>query len=442
VAVRTLGRVERSGAYSQLALAAEAQRARLDASARGFATELVYGTLAWRGRLDAALARFARKPLAALEPHALDAMRVAAYQLLFLDDVEDGMAVSAAVSQVRASSGAALGRVANAVLRALGRARDGGALQFEGAGPEAELSAPSWLWDRWRARWGEARARAELASAVERPPLHVRANTLRAAPAEVAEELRTAGAEVAPLRAPEGLRVRALPAPFVQPSFTAGRWTVQDEAAQLVSRLLAPPPGAVVLDACAGVGGKALHLAALLDGSGTLFAADIAANKLEVLAREATRLGAAGVRTAVADLAVTPAADHPALAGARFDAVLVDAPCTGLGTIRRHPEVKWRRTPEDVARAPALQSVLLASAATAVRPGGALVYAVCSPEPEEGAEVVARFLSAHAGWRRAHARTVPGVDWDGLCDDDGALTTSLATHGCDAFYAARLVRGP
>jgi 16S rRNA (cytosine967-C5)-methyltransferase len=446
VAVRALGRVEHSGAYSQLALAGEADRAALEPAARGLATELLYGTLAWRGRLDAALARFARKPLAKLDPRALDAMRVGAYQLLFLDEVEDGMAVSAAVAQVRTATGPALAGVANAVLRALARARAAGELEdaaFDALGPEAALSAPAWLYARWAARAGAAAARAELLAANERPLLHVRANLLRATTAALADELRAAGAEVTPLRSPEGLALRGLPAPFAHPSFATGHWTAQDDGAQLVSRLLAPAPGARVLDACAGTGGKTLHLAALAGPAATVVAADVSPGKLEVLAREAARLGATNVRTVATDLSVTAAAASPDLRAAAgdalFDAVLLDAPCTGLGTIRRHPEVKWRRTAADVTAAAERQWALLAALASAVRPGGVLVYAVCSPEPEEGPEVVADFLAQNPAWRRSHARDVPGVDWAGLADADGALVTTIATHGCEAFYAARLV---
>jgi len=446
VAVRALGRVERAGAYSQLALSGEADRAALEPAARGLATELLYGTLAWRGRLDAALARFARKALAKLDPRALDAMRVGAYQLLFLDEVEDGMAVSAAVAQVRAATGPALAGVANAILRAVARARAAGELDaaaFAALGPEAELSAPAWLYARWTARAGAAAARAELLAANDRPLLHVRANVPRASVAALAAALRAAGAEVTPLRSPDGLALRGLPAPFAHASFASGHWTAQDDGAQLVSRLLAPAPGARVLDACAGTGGKTMHLAALAGPEATIVAADVSPGKLEVLGREAARLGATNVRTVATDLSVTAAAANPDLRAAAgdapFDAVLLDAPCTGLGTIRRHPEVKWRRTAADIAAAAARQRALLDAVATAVRPGGVLVYAVCSPEPEEGPLVVADFLARNPGWRRAHAAGVPGVDWAGLADADGALVTSIAIHGCEAFHAAKLV---
>src|SRR5581483_8194776 len=250
-----------------------------------------------------------------------------------------------------------------------------------------EWSHPRWLVERWAAEFGLEPLPAMLAANNEPGPIAVRANPTRTTRAALAEELGAAGIATAPGRlAPDALLIAHTAARLRElAAYREGRLAFQGEASQLVVLLLGVAPGAHVLDACAAPGGKTTYAAALAAPGGRVIALDVNAAGLRRLTAEAARLGVAGVHALVAD------ARRPPLA-AVFDTVLVDAPCSGLGTLRRHPELRWRRRPEDIPRLAALQHELLAGVAALVRPGGTLVYAVCTLAREENADVVAGFL--------------------------------------------------
>ncbi len=419
LARRVLGRVERGG-YTTLALAGELSRARLSDEDRALGTELAYGTLKQRLRLDRALAALAPRGIDKLDATVRDALRMAAYQVLFLR-VPAHAAVDDAVGAIKKVRGAKLAGFANALLRRLAR---------EGEPPlpgdprerlSVEHSAPRWLVDDAVARFRDG-AGDFLASLNAPPPVWLRANTLRATREQLIERLAAERprAQLAPSPlAPEALAVRHGGDLAASGAFSDGWCTAQDLGAQLVARMVAPAAGERILDACAGVGGKSTHLAALAGDRAAIDAADLSERKLALAADAAHRLGVGSVRTIAADLT-----DAAAPLAAYYDRVLLDAPCSGLGVLRRHPEAKWRRSPSDVAPLAALQARLLAALAPRVRPGGLLVYSVCTFTDEEGPLQARAFLSRHGDF----------------VEEGPALTTWPHRDDADAFYAVRLRR--
>jgi 16S rRNA (cytosine967-C5)-methyltransferase len=426
VARRVLARVERDGAWATLALDGELGRSGLDGRDRRLTTELVYGVLRHRTRIDRALAALA--DLGRTPPMVLLALRVAAYQLLFLR-VPAHAAVDDAVGAVRASS-TKLAGFTNAVLRKLSSV---GEPALPPPGLErivVEHSLPRWIVDQLAlavaADGGDAATVAAAAAGLSTPaPLWVRVNPTRARADQVAAALVEEGAEVVASDQLAGaLAVTGLGDPAASPSFRAGWWTVQDLGAQQVVALAAPLGAGPVLDACAGVGGKATQLAELAGPEVSIDAVDLAAGKLELAAASARRLGLGNVRTVVGDLRA------PGLAlAAAYPVVVLDAPCTGLGVLRRHPEAKWRLVPADVDRMAALQHELLAAVAPRVAPGGVLVYSVCSVTVTEGEAQVERFLAEQ-----------PAFVAEPVGPGRAALRTWPHAGGADGFFAARLRR--
>ncbi len=453
IAFDVLLRVDEGGAYASRALdAALSQAGAIEPREAGLATELVYGTLRRALALDAALSPLSRRPIAELDPAARVALRLGAYQLLHL-----GTPAHAAVGETVALAksvghGRAAGYV-NAVLRALTRAPGPPAPPPFAEDPAGHVAAaealPRWLAEEWVAFLGPAEALGLARAMNAAAPLTLRSPDRDALVAAA----RAAGLQATPTaRSPVGVVLsgasvadlaRALqraPGPVergsggaAEPERAPPRYQVQDEAAQLVTLFAAGDlrgRPARVLDACAAPGGKAFHLAELLAPGSEVVAVELHPRKADELAREAARRGLP-VRVVCADAAKP----IPGLPEASFDAVLVDAPCAGLGTLRRHPELKARRRPEDLPRLAALQRAIVDNVARHLRPGAPLVYSVCSLSRAEGPDLVAALLAA--GWRRAPPP--PGLPADVLTPE-GDLLTLPHRHDADGFYAARLVR--
>ena len=431
VARAVIARVDDGGAYATLALDAELARAGLDERDRRLAAELVYGTLRHRPRLERALA--AHADLGRSPPAVRQALAIAAYQLLMLR-VPAHAAVDDAVGAVRARHGAKLGGFVNAVLRKVARAGEPPLPAEPRARLAVEHSLPPWIIDELAAQVPADELAAAAAALAQQPPLWIRPNLARATAAEVAAALTAEGATVepSPLHS-AALQVRGAGDPSLSPSFRAGLWTVQDLGAQLVGVLAAPAAGATILDACAGVGGKSTHLAELATLSGSparIDAIDRAAAKLRLLDDTARRLGLSGIRTVAASLD----AASPGLAAA-YDLVVLDAPCSGLGVVRRHPEAKARLAPADVTALARTQAELLDAAAARVAPGGALVYAVCTFTRAEGPDQLAAFLARHPDFS-----VVPPPPALAAATEGGAVRTWPHRHGADGFFTVRLQR--
>lgn len=433
IAYTVLRRVEEHGAFANLALDAELSAAgAIDPRDAALATEIAYGVLRKRRSLDRSLAPIVKGGLGSVESRVLDLLRIGAYQLLHTR-VPSHAAVSETVGVSRkVGLGRASGLI-NAVLRRLDRQGPPPLPSDPIEALEIQGSLPTWLAKALVDRLGLEEAKA-FAEAIDRPaPPTIRANrrindrdTLAAILAEQA-----AGARIAktPL-APDGLTVEGAGSLVRLPAFREGRFSQQDEAAQLVGRLCAPAPGARVLDACAAPGGKSCHLAEL--GAAEVVAMDIHPRKARRIGEEAQRLGLDAVRPLAADAT----APLPPEASGPFDLVLVDAPCSALGTLRRHPELRYRRTEEDVTRMVETQARILDNVAAGVKRGGVLVYAVCSPLRQEGPDQVHAFLERQRG-AFAPAPLDPAPEWT---RDGWVLETWPHRQGIDAFYAARLRR--
>ncbi len=432
-ALHILIRVERDRAFADIALDHALERARLDPRDAALCTEIVYGTLRWRRHLDWRLAPHLNRPLAKLDPWVRALLRLTAYQLLFLDRVPRWAAVDEAVSVARLKSrvpGPA--EFVNAVLRSFTRAPAPPRLPadpVEAAG--IRWSFPDWMAARWITRYGPDEAERLMAALNERPPVTIRANTLRISREDLAARLRDeelAETDPTPL-APEGLTVRR-GAVGRWAAFAGGWCSIQDEASMLIARLLDPQPGELVADVCAAPGTKTTHLAQLMGNRGRIVAMDPNTARLRLLTQAAARLGVSIVEAHTGGVA--------AVSGRwknRCDRVLVDAPCSNLGVLRRSPDVKWKREASDLGRLAEKQQGILTAAAALAKPGGRLVYATCSLEPEENDAIVDAFLEAHRDWRVDAPANFPVAP-----DAGGVIRCLPQVHGTDGFTAVRLVR--
>jgi 16S rRNA (cytosine967-C5)-methyltransferase len=436
LAARVLERVEREGAFADLTLERELTARAPDPRDVGLATELVYGTLRWQRYLDWILAPHSRRPLSTVDPRPRILMRMAAYQIVFLERVPAFAAVSDAVTLAHRRGERGVEGYVNAVLRSFAQR---GEREREPAPPRDPVEAlavrcsfPSWLAGRWVRRYGAAEAEALMRAMNERPPVTVRANTLRTTREALAERLR-AEEELAsrPTRlAPEGLEVEHGGLPGRWRALVEGHLVVQDEASMLVARLLDPRPGELVADVCAAPGTKTTHLAQLMEDRGRVLALDPQPFRLSRVREAAARLGT----TIVEARDVSAEAAAPALA-LTCDRVLVDAPCSNLGVLRRNPEVKWRRRADELPASAARQQSILTAASRMVKPGGHLVYATCSLEPEENEAVARAFLETSLDFAVDPPRGFPVTP-----DADGAVRCVPHRHGTDGFTAFRFVR--
>jgi 16S rRNA (cytosine967-C5)-methyltransferase len=399
----------------------------LDAQDRAFAHELTYGTTRLRGRLDHLLARHVHRGLASLDATALEVLRLGAYQLLYMGGVPTYAAVSQSVDQAREELGTGVAGLVNAVLRRVGADGDGAERfpDFERAPADFLTtwgSHPKWLVDRWLSRWSAESVRALVEADNRRPSTCI--VPLDVEPAEAVSQLADAGqaAEVVG----EGSRcVRLGPGVSPQDVFAViPHAIVQDPAANLVSSYADVPKGTKVADLCAAPGGKALAVAGR--PSYTL-AIDRSEARLRMVKDNADRTRRT-VGLAVAD------ARRPPLRG--VDVVLLDAPCTGTGTLARRPDARWRLSPRSVDEMASLQSEMLAAAADAVLPGGLLVYSTCTLEPEENEAQIDALLESRSDFVVEPTDGVPGR----YLDDRGRLVVRPQDTGFDGAFAARLRR--
>jgi 16S rRNA (cytosine967-C5)-methyltransferase len=435
-ALEILYRVNHEGAYADALLGNRVPE--FEPNDRRLITLIVLGTLAWRGRLDFEIERLAARPLAKIDAAVLEILRLGLFQLRHLDRVPQHAVVDTAVTianaerRTRDASG-----FINAVLR---KATRPAAPAFEIANDEIgslalKYSHPRWMAERFVAAFGRADAESLMAADNEAAPTAIRLNLARATREEIIARIKNDGLEVAAEgRFPETLILSGSPH-LDSESFRAGLFHVQSEASQIIARLLSPALGATIIDCSAAPGGKATHLAELVGARGRVIALDLNFAGLRSTRGVAQRLGHRNVFLARADVA-----DAIPLRAASFDYVLLDAPCTGTGTLRQHPEIRWRLRPSDPARMAALQFAMLRNAAVLLRSGGALVYSVCSLMPEEGPSVVARFLAENPQYEiDTHPPAREGLA-DLLRDDYGTMLTRPDRSGFDGFFTARILR--
>jgi 16S rRNA (cytosine967-C5)-methyltransferase len=395
---------------------------------RALLLELVSGTLRMRTAIDFQLASRLTRPLLKLDDEVRIILRMSGFQLLYLSRIPASAVINDAVELTRRAGKSSAAGLVNAVLRALARDRDkltwpavpppGAAVEEVAEYLAVVQSHPAWLVLRWLERHGREATEQWLAFNNAAAALCLAPNRTLVSREALAEELRADGVETRPTsRAPHGLHVIS-GQPMATRAFREGRFLVQDEASQLIAALVDPPRGSRVLDLCASPGGKTLSLVADVGGQGLVVASDVRPHRLRVLAGTLARCRASRAR-----VIQVPAEGPLPLQDESFDTVLIDAPCSGLGTVRRDPDIRWRRVPEDLPRFAAAQLHLLDRACGLVRAGGTLIYSTCSSEPDENEDVIAAFLRTHANYSlvRTH-QTLPFRD------------------GLEAFYGAVLRR--
>jgi 16S rRNA (cytosine967-C5)-methyltransferase len=407
----------------------ERRTSRLEARDRRWTRELVYSMLRRRSWIDALLAERVSGGLARLDADVIDLLRLGAYQLLAMGSVPPYAAIGQTVELVKRRHGIGASKLANAVLRRLDRERAALDVALPADLVDAlalEYSHPRWIVARWLARFGEEDTRRLLGANNREAPLVAR-------PYHVVREqleamLESAGVETAdaPLVADSIVLTGGVGSLTELGAFKQGLFHLQDPASTLVTRYASVPTGADVADVCAAPGGKTLELART---AGTVYAADLSRARLARVRENLKRLDVQNVETLVAD------ATKPTLAN--MDAVLVDAPCTGTGTFRRHPDARWRLKASDLAVLPALQRAILRASADVVRPGGLLVYSTCSLELEENDDQVTTFLADHPDWK-LEAPPEGAVPETVL--DRGILRVLPQRHATDGAFAARFRR--
>lgn len=409
---------------------------------RRLVNAIVFGVMRWRRLLDHLIKQHAALPPAKISPEIRNILRIALFQIFYLDRVPDFASVNTAVEMAKRFVSVKSSRFVNGLLRNALRNRPTDIQTILPADPVSALaisqSFPDWLIHRWTNRYGFEKTRRLCAAMNEIPPVTVRVNTLKISRDKLQKTLSGMCERIFKTEyAPAGLSFFGPAAPIENlPPFQEGLFTVQDEAAQMVTHLLCPKPDETVLDACAGLGGKTGHIAQLMEGAGRILAIDKDIEKLKKLINEMARLEISNVTVYQMDLN-KPEQPKPA---DRFDRVLLDAPCSGLGVIRRNPDIKWAARKKDLKRFADRQLRYLEAVSQWVAPSGILVYAVCSVEPEETDQVIKIFLEKHPQFELVIPAGGDPANIQHIVDAAGFFRSLPHIHGMDGFFAARLKR--
>lgn len=440
-ALDVLLKVESQDAYSNLLLNAALKQANLSREDAGLTTELVYGTLSRMNTLDYVLGQFVAKGVGKLQPWVRALLRLSLYQIMYLDRIPSHAAVSEAVNIAKRRGHQGVSGLVNGVLRSTLRA---GELPALPAGlPEAERIAlqhshPQWLVERWITQYGAEAAEAMAAADNEPPAVSLRVNRTMTTRDALLEELNRNGVEAVPSPvSPSGILVKGGGNMALTSWYEDGLLSVQDESSMLVAEAVDPQPGMKVLDCCAAPGGKSAHLGELMKDEGLIVANDLHPHKAKLVAAQAARLGLESIRTETGDALELGNRFAPE----SFDRILLDAPCSGLGVIRRKPDLKWRKTPGDIYEIAGLQRKLLDTVSELLAPGGRLVYSTCTTETAENAGVVEDFLAGHPEFRAVTFDTPLWKRLEGSALHAGCGLQILPHHfGSDGFFITVLER--
>lgn len=448
-----LRRVEAEGAYASDVLHAELG-SRVTPENAALATEITFGVLRWRRLLDFLLDRQLKKPVAQLDLPVALALRMGVYQLRFLERIPPRAAVNESVELVKRARKSSAASLVNAVLRRasagqserpMTATRESFDQMIPGNLPVADRlgilhSHPTWLIERWLNNFGEASTVSLLAANNRTPNLSCAIHD----PAhrdEVLAVLRRGGLRIEPGELLKSAFITSRGSPARTEAFRRGSISIQDEASQAVPLLLDVESGDTVLDLCAAPGGKTPPLIRAAGRTGLVVATDRHTHRLNAMRNQFQRLSLDGVQIVELDAA------HALPFGRQFDRILVDAPCSGTGTLARHPEIRWRLRPEQLSEFHQLQVGILSSAIKQLAPGGHLVYSTCSMEPDENDEVVSEALASGPSIKRVTQdeiakllapHLIPGIDPQNLIDANGQFRTSPGAHHTDGFFAAIL----
>ncbi|MHB1419291.1 MAG: 16S rRNA (cytosine(967)-C(5))-methyltransferase RsmB [Bacillota bacterium] len=431
------------GAYANLALSQVLRQAPLCDADRSLVTDLVYGTVKYRMTLDWILNKFISRKLDDIPPWIRNNLRMGVYQLFYLDRVPDSAACNEAVELAKKFGHAGTVRFVNGVLRNVARNRNSIVFPTPEQEPLEYISVvyshPRWMVQRWLERYGIEQTIALCRLDNLPAPTWIRANTIKTTREGLANQLEGEGIRYEFSRyAPEGLRIEGYGSMEKMDLFKQGHFVAQDEASMIVAHAVAPLPGTRIIDACAAPGGKATHLAQLVDNQGEILAVDKLQHKLALIEDNCQRLGITCIKP-IKDDSRFLGKNHPGEAAF----LLVDAPCSGLGVLRRRADARWRKEPEQVAEIARLQLEILVGAAGCLKTGGVLVYSTCSIEPEENTGVIEAFLAENSEFAPEDLRDYLPFE---LREQDrdtaagGYLQFLPQIHGTDGFFIARLRR--
>ncbi|HEX7140552.1 MAG TPA: 16S rRNA (cytosine(967)-C(5))-methyltransferase RsmB [Vicinamibacterales bacterium] len=445
VAAFDILRAVSSGAADLPAAIASARGRLTDERDAALAAEIATGVQRWRAALDHLAAAFARRPLDRIDTDIVEILRLSIYQLLYLTRVPAAAVVDDGVDLAKRAGKKSAGGFVNAVLRGISRQRRDLPLPKQPENVADRLAAldylsitlshPRWLAERWLDRFGLENAGIWMQFNNAPARLTLRTNTLRLTSEELVGRLDKEDVRVSPGRfAPDALVVEE-GHPLRGEGLERGWFVVQDEASQLVARLANPQPGTRVLDTCASPGGKTTAMAAMMRSEGLIVASDVRDRRIRLLRRTVSASGATNVQIVRASVLRSLPFSEP------FDLVVVDAPCSGLGTLRRDPDIRWRRREADLPALAGAQLTMLQRAGDAVAPGGRLVYSTCSSEPEENEGVVSAFLAGTSDFVPVDARVAAPTLPAAVVDDRGCLRTQPHLHRLEAFFGAVFVRG-
>lgn len=442
MALEVLQAIEQNNAFSNIALNTALEKYNPGKLDRGFITELVYGTLRSIGTIDWILGKFLKKPLTTLPLFIKNILRLGVYQIIYLDKVPDSAACNESVNLAKHYGHAGTVKLVNGVLRNVVRNREQLDLPDIAIDPVKGISIryshPEWLVKRWIDEFGTTGA-AELCQANnEIPPNAIRTNTLKITREELKQVLVDEGVESTDGRfAPETLVIAGFKSVGSIAAHISGLFMVQDESSTLVGQSVSPAPGSYVIDACSAPGGKSTHMAQLMKNQGRIISVDVHPHKIRLIKENATRLGIEIIEPVVLD--ATELDKHYR---SQADYILVDAPCSGLGVLRRRPEIRWRKNEGQIKELQSLQLKILASAARCLKPGGILVYSTCTVTHEENIDVITEFLHRNpeykldslSGLFPSTLEEMPGTQ----SLDKGYVQLMPQIHGTDGFFIARL----
>lgn len=433
-AVKILDRIERTDSYLEKLLDHELKNSDLSGQDKALLYELVHGVVRWMGRLDWILAGFYKGQFSKAIPVLKNALRVALYQIMFLDKIPDYAIVNEAVDFVKKLQGQKPADITNAVLRNIIRSKNG--LRYPDPAENlvsylaAYYSHPTWLAKRWVERYGREAVETLMAANNERPTLTLRINELKVDRQEFEGLLQSVNLRYTPgVYNDHFYRLQILTNIQNWQYFAEGYFAIQDESTGMPCLLLDVKPGMRVLDMCAAPGGKSAYIADLMSNTGEVVALDKFESRVKMMQANLDRLGVSIVK-----FVTTDALEYE---DELFDRVLVDAPCSGLGTLSKKPDIKWKRDLLDIKKLNPIQEDLLNKAAEMVKVGGAVVYSTCTIEPEENYGVVKKFLSEHEDFRLDDASAY--VDKT-IVDGNGCIQSLPHRDKMDGAFSARLVR--
>lgn len=435
IAVKILNRVERTDAYLEKLLDNEIKNQELNSSDKALLFEIVHGVVRWMGRLDWILSGFYKGQFSRALPVLKNALRVALYQILFLDKVPEYAAVNEAVEFIKKFHGQKPADITNAVLRNIIKSKS--SLRYPN--PDEDLigflatyySHPSWLVKRWIKRFEREELEQLLIANNERPTLSLRVNQLKVSKNDFQSLLDSVNLKYTKAKVlPDFIKLQNLTNITNWEYFKEGFFSIQDESTGLSCKLLDARPGMRILDLCAAPGGKTSYIADIMNNTGEIIALDKFEVRVKMLNKNFERLGITSAKTIAVD---SLDYEDPFL----FDRVIADVPCSGMGTLSKKPDIKWKKQLLDIQQVTTLQYKLLTKAASLVKPGGVVVYSTCTTEPEENFELVTKFLSENPNFKLISAAgSLPAE----VIDENGCVQTFPHRHKMDGAFAAKLLK--